>query len=47
MTIDRLFINVGTEITKVVPGLVSTEVDSKYVHAPLLSSVPARPTSHD
>lgn len=29
MTIDRLFINVGTEITKVVPGLVSTEVDSK------------------
>jgi hypothetical protein len=29
LTIDRLFINVGTEITKIIPGLVSTEVDSK------------------
>jgi len=28
-TIDRLFVNVGTEITKLVPGLVSTEVDSR------------------
>lgn len=31
LTIDRLFINVGTEITKIVPGVVSTEVDSKSV----------------
>lgn len=31
LAIDRLFINVGTEITKVVPGVVSTEVDSKSV----------------
>jgi transaldolase len=29
LAIDRLFINVGTEITKIVPGVVSTEVDSK------------------
>jgi len=29
LTIDRLFVNVGTEITKIVPGVVSTEVDSK------------------
>lgn len=28
LTIDRLFINVGSEITKIVPGVVSTEVDS-------------------
>jgi transaldolase len=28
-TIDRLFVNVGTEITKIVPGVVSTEVDSR------------------
>lgn len=53
MTIDRLFINVGTEITKVVPGLVSTEVDSKYVECtarpPMLcparlGAVPVRPS---
>jgi len=29
LAIDRLFINIGTEITKIVPGVVSTEVDSK------------------
>jgi len=28
-TIDRLFVTVGAEITKIVPGVVSTEVDSK------------------
>jgi transaldolase len=29
LAIDRLFIIIGTEITKIVPGVVSTEVDSK------------------
>lgn len=29
LTLDRLFINVGSEITKIVPGVVSTEVDAK------------------
>jgi len=28
-TIDRLFVTVGSEILKIVPGVVSTEVDSK------------------
>ena len=30
--IDKLYVNFGYEILKIVPGRVSTEVDAKYVN---------------